>query len=252
MNCFIKKKITLALIICTSTLGFSQENFQGKVEYISKVDINKNQFNTSNLSEAQKKRMLERMSTSFQKAHTLVFNQAESIFKINSDNTNGNLHKDFKNKQQLKSVEVFGKKFIISSALLEFKWELTGRSKYIGKYTCYEAITKRTIKEAAPKQKNKKENSFSTSNKEINVTAWYTKEIPVNNGPAEYGGLPGLILELKADKTTYVYSKIALHSNNKKAIKKSFKGKKISQDEFLSIATTNINKLRKAKITLNE
>ena len=28
------------------------------------------------------------------------------------------------------------------------------------------------------------------------ITAWYTPQIPVSHGPAEYGGLPGLILEL--------------------------------------------------------
>ena len=32
--------------------------------------------------------------------------------------------------------------------------------------------------------------------KTIEVTAWYTPEIPINQGPADYWGLPGLILEV--------------------------------------------------------
>ena len=33
--------------------------------------------------------------------------------------------------------------------------------------------------------------------KTIDIVAWYTPQIPVSHGPAEFGGLPGLILELK-------------------------------------------------------
>ena len=36
--------------------------------------------------------------------------------------------------------------------------------------------------------------------KEILVTAWYTPQIPVNQGPGEYWGLPGLILEVHDDQ----------------------------------------------------
>ena len=42
------------------------------------------------------------------------------------------------------------------------------------------------------------------------VTAWYTPQIPVSNGPEEFQGLPGLILELSYDSQTILCSKISL------------------------------------------
>ena len=34
------------------------------------------------------------------------------------------------------------------------------------------------------------------------MTAWFTPEIPVSTGPAMYGGLPGLILEISDGNRT--------------------------------------------------
>ena len=43
------------------------------------------------------------------------------------------------------------------------------------------------------------------------VTAWYTPQIPVSNGPDEFQGLPGLILELSYDSQTILCSKVTLN-----------------------------------------
>ena len=58
--------------------------------------------------------------------------------------------------------------------------------------------------------------------KEIEITAWYTPQIPINQGPGEYWGLPGLILEINADRTTILCSKIIMNPSENK---NSFKGK---------------------------
>ena len=51
--------------------------------------------------------------------------------------------------------------------------------------------------------------------REITVTAWYTPQIPINQGPGEYWGLPGLILEINADKTTIFVLKSSLIQERK-------------------------------------
>jgi GLPGLI family protein len=38
-----------------------------------------------------------------------------------------------------------------------------------------------------------------------NYTAWFTVDIPVNNGPWKFGGLPGLILKVYDDRMAYIF-----------------------------------------------
>jgi GLPGLI family protein len=66
--------------------------------------------------------------------------------------------------------------------------------------------------------------------KETIVTAWYTPEIPVNQGPDKYWGLPGLILEVNDGKTVILCSKVVLNSKTKAEIKAPTKGKEISKE----------------------
>ena len=68
--------------------------------------------------------------------------------------------------------------------------------------------------------------------KENTITAWYCPEIPINQGPENYWGLPGLILEVSDGKTIILCSKIVLNSKEKAEIKESTNGKVISQKEY--------------------
>jgi len=64
------------------------------------------------------------------------------------------------------------------------------------------------------------------------ITAWYTPQIPVNQGPKEYWGLPGLILEVSFDKTMLLATKIILNPKDKKPLKTPDKGKVVTQAEY--------------------
>ena len=68
--------------------------------------------------------------------------------------------------------------------------------------------------------------------KEKRVTVWYTPEIPISQGPEEYWGLPGLILEVNFGKTTILCSKIILNPKEKTTIKELKKGKKVTSEEY--------------------
>lgn len=65
-------------------------------------------------------------------------------------------------------------------------WSITDESKEIGGYTCFKAT--RTNVRQAPNQGEK----FA-----FPIIAWFSPEIPLPYGPKQYGGLPGLILELQ-------------------------------------------------------
>ena len=79
--------------------------------------------------------------------------------------------------------------------------------------------------------------------KTIMVTAWYTLQIPVSNGPDEFQGLPGLILELSYDSQTILCSKVTLNPKNKSTIKPPTKGTSVTQSEFDAIRTKKMNEM---------
>lgn len=79
--------------------------------------------------------------------------------------------------------------------------------------------------------------------KEITITAWYTPEIPINQGPEGYWGLPGLILEVNDGKTVILCSKVVLNSKEKVEIKAPNKGKETSQKEYDETVTKKMKEM---------
>ncbi len=71
-------------------------------------------------------------------------------------------------------------------------WVITDEKKKIKDYECIKATRK---------EFNKR------SGKYMNFIAWFTPEIKVPYGPAGYGGLPGLILELHHEKRFSYFAK---------------------------------------------
>ncbi|MGB6269640.1 MAG: GLPGLI family protein, partial [Olleya sp.] len=80
--------------------------------------------------------------------------------------------------------------------------------------------------------------------KEVEVTAWYTMDIPVNSGPGEYWGLPGLILEVNSGRTTILCNKIVINPEDKNEIKKPTKGKEISMEEYQETVKKKMEEMR--------
>lgn len=129
----------------------------------------------------------------------LRFNQNESRFFFTNDDDdipftlqfvlakNKNIYTDRKTKKMLEAKKGFKKvkMFLIESKLEPRDWEITKETKKIGNYTCYKATTSRDIYEGG---------WFLFKE---HAEAWYTESIPFSFGPEKYGGLPGLILELK-------------------------------------------------------
>ncbi len=64
------------------------------------------------------------------------------------------------------------------------------------------------------------------------ITAWYTPQISITNGPAMYQGLPGLILEVHDGKLTIICSKIVINPEDKVEIKEPEKGKEVNQEKY--------------------
>lgn len=168
----------------------------------------------------------------------------------------GTFYKDVKSKIYMVDKEFMGKEFLVKDSLPKLNWKLEPDTKQIGGYTCYKATAVREAsktdfrnfrpkndddkKTEAKKEDAKKETAEKKTNfednfeipKEITITAWYSPEIPINQGPENYWGLPGLILEINDGTTTILCSKIVLNAKEKVEIKAPTKGKEISQKEY--------------------
>src|SRR5690606_37587348 len=228
----ISIKFSIALLIVSTSI-FAQKDFQGKAYYESKTTMDMSSWGGRQMTEEQKKQIAERMKTMFEKAYILTFNRTESIYKeeekleapgtggnrwggMMSSFTGGPQYKNVKDLQLLQEQEFFGKQFLIKDSLPPLKWEMGTETKQIGQYTCFKATAVKSVDEmdfTNMRRRNrdngeKKEGDKATDStrqvnpmdeievpKTITVTAWYTPQIPVNQGPGEYWGLPGLILE---------------------------------------------------------
>ncbi|MCF8274065.1 MAG: GLPGLI family protein [Flavobacteriaceae bacterium] len=270
---YIFKLPITCILFLISFVSFSQKDFQGKAYYESKTTMDMSNFGGGQLTEERKKQIAERMKSALEKSYILTFNQSESIFKEEEkldtpsqgggmrfgmmSFTGGNQYKNVKEQQLIQENELFGKQFLIKDSLPKLNWELGSETKTIGQYICFKATA---VKNAdgfdfnsfrRPENNDKPKDSTKTNKddiketpKQIIVTAWYVPQIPVNQGPGDYWGLPGLILEVNADRTTILCSKIVLNPTEKDIIKKPSKGKEVTKTEYDAIVKQKMEEMR--------
>ena len=78
----------------------------------------------------------------------------------------------------------------------------------------------------------------------VTVTAWYTPQIPVSSGPDVYWGLPGLILELNAGRTTMLCTEVSIDADKTIEIKEPNKGKKVTREDYTEIVKVKTQELK--------
>jgi len=222
------------------------------------------------------------MKQVFEKTYILNFDKNASIYKeeekldptgqggrmrmmANMMGMGGTHYKNVKEKIYTVDREFFGKEFLVKDSLPKLDWKLEGETKQIGNYICFKATAIRPVnqsdfrnyrRKADDKKDDEKSEEKIEANKTTNftggwempketvVTAWYTPDIPVNQGPENYWGLPGLILEVNDGKTIVLCSKIVMNIKEKKEIKPQTKGKVVTQAEYDKIATEKMAEMR--------
>lgn len=235
-----------------------------------------------NITPDMQKMMEERMKKMFEKTFVLNFDKSASIYKeeekLESPQSQGGMgirmmgsftggggtfYKNVKDKTYVVDKEFMGKEFLVKDSLATLNWKMEAETRVIGGYTCYKATAVKAAsktdfrnfrprkegevkKEADQPNEGKKTNFMDAVEmpKEITIAAWYTPEIPVNQGPEGYWGLPGLILEINDGKTTILCSKVVLNPKDKAEIKPSTKGKVVSQKEYDEIVIKKMEEFR--------
>jgi len=263
----MKSIFTLFIAFLTITT-FAQKDFQGKATYMSKTSVDMDNFGGGQMSEQQKKQRMEQMKSFLEKTYILSFNKNESSFKEEakldapgtqgsrwgSSNGQGSIYTNLKERKIIEDVEMFSKRFLIVEDMEQPKWELGTETKKIGNYTCYKATMVKVDKSVdfgsifgrrgRGNQQEKEDSKTEEEVRTIEVTAWYTPQLPVSSGPNSYGGLPGLILELSAGRTTMLCTEIVLNPSDALEIDKPTKGKEVTRDEYNVIIKEKTDELK--------
>lgn len=244
-------------------------------DFKSRIEGNKN------ITPEMQKMIEERMKKMFEKTFFLNFDKSASIYKEEEKldapgqgqggmrmmssfmGGGGTYYKNVKEKKYTVDKEFMGKEFLIKDSLITYKWQMSSETRVIGGYNCFKATAvipasktdfrnfkakkKEEVKESeAKKEEKEKRTNFMDDfelPKEITITAWYTPEIPINQGPEGYWGLPGLILEVNDGKTVILCSKVVLNSKDKVEIKAPNNGKEISQKDYDETVTKKMEEM---------
>ncbi len=274
MKAFISL-LSFALLFSTAV---NAQEFQGKAYYFSKTTVDMDNWGGREMSPDMKARIAERMKNMFEKTYILTFNRTESIYKeeealeapgrgggwgFMSSFTGGPQYKNVQQGNLLQEQEFFGKQFLVKDSLPKLEWKMGTETKQIGQYTCFKATATKTVDDLDWRSMRRRDNDESNDKKtdsttagqndptdqievpkEIEVTAWYTPQIPVSQGPAEYWGLPGLILEVNADRTTILCSKIIINPEVKSEIKMPSKGEVVTKQEYNDTVKKKMEEMR--------
>nr|WP_299339746.1 GLPGLI family protein [Allomuricauda sp.] len=274
--------ICLLLVSCSTYVAFGQD-FQGKAYYQTKTNFEVNLDNreiSEAMKQRIRERMKSRLEQSFELLFdrtTSIYTREE---KLDAPGTQGGVrmafagmgggefYKDVQSQRYANQTEMFGKVFLIKDSLTTWEWKLGAETKKIGNYVCYKATATRQVnEEIMTRMRNAIEGNNETKGEEtkdsiaesgtnnnsmlarieepenVEITAWYTPEIPVSQGPGPYWGLPGLILEVNDGRTAILCSKLVLNSQEKLKIKAPNKGKEVSQEEYNRILAEKMEEM---------
>lgn len=212
------KKTILIFLLAILQNTYAQKNsgiIVYKVVSLNEINIPK----TSNKSKRNKRKLESFFKKSA--AFELVFKGDKSLYKRkirfdkNGEREKINFYEIFgggngvfynEKGRVIESVNKYDELFLIKYDSDE--WKISQENKKIGGYLCYKAISK-----------NKK-----------NTIVWFTPNIPLQFGPKQFKGLPGLILEVQMGKISIIASEIVFKEVDN--IKQTFKGTVISESDY--------------------
>ncbi|MEL6812694.1 MAG: GLPGLI family protein [Bacteroidota bacterium] len=254
MKTLVSLSFLFTFLIANTMYG---QSIQGIATYKTqrKMDI---QLDSTQMDDAMQAQIKAMMKKQFEKEYTLQFTEEESVYKevekldspggavggmvvqveMIGSGSGDVLYKNLKEGRYTNQTESFSKQFLIKDQREPREWNMEKETKNIGEYTCFKATHtyERTVMSRVSSSVNGDDENKEEEKKEtVTLTAWYTPQIPVKNGPSEYGGLPGLILEISDGDLSILCSKVVLNPKDGLDIKEPKGGKKVTQEEYDAI-----------------
>jgi len=271
----MKNILLVAALIAGASWSTAQELY-GEATYFSKGTMDKSWMEGNrDITPEQRKRFEENLKKASEKTFVLKFNRNESLWQEEvalaapgqgggwgnwmGSSMGGDKYKDLTTNTFTEQRDMMGKTFLIKDDLPQLDWQITGETRKIGNYTAIKATAVKknddldmsALRRRRGDDSKKKEEDGETKltdmfekDENTTVTAWFTPEIPVQHGPADYNGLPGLILEVSANGTTMLCTKIVLNPEKKEKIEAATKGDKITLEEYNTTFTKKMEEMQ--------
>jgi GLPGLI family protein len=265
-------KIIVKIVLWTTLLvssWLSAQNFQGIATYETKTIFEGTIKMGGDTDPVMQKKIEESLKSAFEKKYILMFNTSESLYKeeekleapqqnsfglaMSFSGGGDVLYRNIKENQSIEEQEFFSKEFLVIDPLEKLDWVISNENKKIGNYNCMKAtlifpVTQEQLdnheKMKAKQEKNPTQFMTLKEPKDRIVEAWFTMDIPVSHGPAQFWGLPGLIMEVHDGNTIYLCSKITLNPKEKFNIKKPKSGQKVSKKEYETIVEKKLESMK--------
>jgi len=232
---FIIMKTTILSISFLLCLSF-QANSQGLIvtyeETRAARTLNLSQIDDPHLRVAVERQLREQ--TNSPRVFQLFVNNGVSVYKagernretntsISSGNTTGSIttqrmgiqtvYKNHHDKLMLATANLGREEYLVEEPQAALEWNIGSERKEISGFQCMKATT-RTVHGQL-------------------VTAWFTPDVPISEGPSFYWGLPGLILYVDVNNGQLVFAATVVEqTNDVPAIHIPDKGERISRAEF--------------------
>ena len=253
-------KYILSLVVLGLVSILQAQDFQGVATYKTSTSLDL-EIDSSAISGDQQAMIKQMLNQYLKKEYTLTFSKTESIYQEIEQlqqggfpgmdifgtvmGTGGIFYKQVKEGRETRQLEFFGKQFLIKDSLESVEWKLGKESKTIGSYTCFKATAEiEVVEKSINTNADSEEVEENEEKKMVTLTAWYTPQIPVSQGPDEYWGLPGLIMEVNNGSTVYLCSQVVLNPKEKVEIKEPANGEEVTKEEFKEIATKKLEQMK--------
>lgn len=243
--------LLILFFLCLGVQSSSAQGITGRAYYKSSSSFSI-QMDSTKVAPEQMAQIQASLKKQMEQNYILSFTQTESIWKkeeslgggpataaaggavfmVASSGEGSTLYKNVTG-NYLQEQEMMGKEYLIQDKVEPYEWVLSEETKKIGNYTAQKAsFTKIVDSKRFSTGMTEMENVKDT----LQVTVWFTPEIPVSHGPEYYFGLPGLILEVQNQGRTLICEKIELNpSAEPVVIERPSKGKQMTQAEFLVV-----------------
>lgn len=220
----------LILSICTLffILPLAQSQSTGKISYEDILDMH----HSLPPEKEELKHMIPQYSTSkweltftdnesiyhpFKETELTGANANQSGYYMRFGRENRSVYKNLSKDKLTDSRDFMQKQFLIKGFVTTRQWKIGKKQKQILGYNCMEASCK--IDSATM------------------VTAWFSPQLPISNGPVDFQGLPGMILQISINdgERTITATEVKLKDVDTSVIIEPTKGKEVTSDEFEKI-----------------
>lgn len=163
----------------------------------------------------------------FVEKKTMPLEGEENNYNLRKNLSDGGLLIVYQNDQEGKvtrQINRRGEYFLIEENYEDFEWEITGKEKQFDNFIAYEAITNIDII------------GRNLERVKQTIIAYFITDVPIPVGPIQYGGLPGLIVELHIGGTVFQATSIETNPQSIPKFEIPSRGQKLTSEyEFQKI-----------------